>query len=118
MRRALNECEDGVAILAGSLPNALPDELAADVGEAFQLLLIARPESLESCESPEVFKLAYPCPGSAVIGALEMLSQLHAMRLPRRTGEDKRLVDRAKALLIKRRATPKRWPTGACRCTP
>ena len=100
LRRTLTECEDGIAILAGSLPGALPDDLAVDFGEAFQLLLIGRPEALEGCESPLVFKLAYPCPGSAVVGAMEMLCQLHAMRLPHRSGEDKALVEEAKRLLM------------------
>ena len=101
LRRALSECEDGVAILAGGLPNALPDELATDFGETFQLLLIARPEVLEGCESPLIFKLAYPCPGSAVVGAVEMLTQLHSMKMPRRAGRDKALVEDAKRLLMR-----------------
>ena len=101
LRRALNACEDGVVVLAGSVPDCRSDELSADFGDDFQFLLIARGEVLADCEAPGVFKLAYPCPGSAVAAAVEMLSQLHAMRLPRRTGEDRRLVDEAKALLMR-----------------
>ena len=62
---------------------------------------IARPEALEACESARIFKLTYPCSGSAVVGAIEMLSQLHAMRLPHRSGEDKALVEDAKRLLMR-----------------
>ena len=102
LRRTLTECEDGVVILAGGLADCLPDDLASDFGDSFQLLLIARPETLESCESPLVFKLTYPCSGSAVVGAVEMLSQLHAMRMPRRSGGDKALVEDAKRLLMRR----------------
>ena len=102
LRRTLTECEDGVVVIAGGLPNTPPDDIAADFGEAFQLLLIARHDVLEACESKRVFKLAYPCPGNAVVGAVEMLSQLHHMRLPHRQGEDKALVDRAKAELMRR----------------
>ena len=102
LRRTLTECEDGVVILAGGLADCLPDDLACDFGDGFQLLLIARPEALEACESPAVFKLAYPCPGSAVVGAVEMLSQLHAMRLPHRSGGDRALVEDAKRLLMRR----------------
>lgn len=98
LRRTLNECEDGIALMAG----IQPDDIAADFGERFQFLLIGRPEALSACESPRVFKLAYPCPGSAVIGAVEMLSQLHAMRLPHRSGGDKALVEDAKRLLMDR----------------
>ena len=98
LRRTLNECEDGIALMAG----IQPDDIAADFGERFQFLLIGRPEALSACESPRVFKLAYPCPGSAVIGAVEMLSQLHTMRLPHRSGGDKALVEDAKRLLMDR----------------
>lgn len=102
LRRALNACEDGVVVLAGELPDGRVDDLAADFGDSFQFLLVGRPDALASCESPRVFRLAYPCPASAVIGAVEMLSQLHAMRLPRREGDDRALVERAKALLMRR----------------
>ena len=99
LRRALAECEDGIVLVSG----IQPDDIAADFEGRFQFLLIGRPETLNACESPQVFKLAYPCPGSAVIGAVEMLSQLHRMRLPRRTGESRELVDRAKAMLMKQK---------------
>ena len=54
-------------------------------------------------ESPNIFRLAMPASGQAVIGAVEMLSQLHRMKLPHRTGESKDIVDRAKAVLMKQK---------------
>ena len=95
LRRALNMCEDGIVLLAGSVPDCRPDELIGDFGDGFQFLLIGRPDVLAACESQRVFRLAYPCPGSAVIGAIDMLSQFHAMRMPKREGEEKNTVDRA-----------------------
>ena len=44
-----------------------------------------------------------PASGQAVIGAVEMLSQLHRMRLPHRTGESKDTVERAKAVLMEQK---------------
>ena len=102
LRRALTECEDGIVVITGGLVDARPDDIAADFGTLFQFLLIGRPEALEACESPQVFKLSYPCSGSAVIGAIEMLSQLHYMRLPHRSGEDRKLVEAAKGLLMQK----------------
>lgn len=96
LRRTLTECEDGIVLITGMQP----DDIAADFGDSFQFLLIGRPETLEVCESPCVFKLSYPCPGSAVIGAVEMLSQLHYMRLPHRQGRDRALVEEAKRQLM------------------
>ena len=89
LRRVLNTCEDGIVILAGSVPDCLPDDLIADFGDSFLFLMIARPDSLAACDSPRLFKLTYPCAGSAVVGAIEMLSQFHTQHLPRRSGEDK-----------------------------
>ena len=101
LRRTLTESEDGIVVMTGVLADASPDDIAADFGSLFQILLIARPDALEACESPQVFKLTYPCSGSAVIGAVEMLSQLHYMRLPHRSGDDRKLVDDAKRLLMR-----------------
>ena len=100
LRRTLNACEDGIVIVAGSVPECSPDDLVGDFGDGFQVLLVGRPEALNACESPRVFKLGYPCAGSAVIGAIEMLSQLHMMGLPKRAVDDKALIDRAKAKLM------------------
>ena len=102
LRRTLAECEDGVVVLAGRLTEAQPDDIAFDFSEAFQFLLIGRRDTLEACESPRIFKLNYPCSGSAVIGAVEMLSQLHYMRLPHRSSEDKNLVEDAKRALMQK----------------
>lgn len=98
LRRTLSECEDGIVLISGMQP----DDISADFGDRFQFLLIGRSEVLSSCESARVFKLTYPCSGSAVIGAVEMLSQLHYMRLPHRIGRDRTLVEDAKRLLMNR----------------
>ncbi len=102
LRRTLTECEDGIVLLSGQQLGIQPDDIASDFGDSFQLLLIGRPETLSACESSQVFKLAYPCPGSAVLGAVEMLMQLHSMQMPRRQGRDRALVEDAKRLLMDR----------------
>ena len=89
--------------MIGFVPGCKPDELLWDYGETIQILLIAKPSSLEYGESPDVFRLPLPASGQAVIGAVEMLSQLHRMKLPRRTGESRDLVERAKAVLMKQK---------------
>ena len=101
LRRALSESEDCIVVMIGFAPDCKPDELLWDYRDSIQILLIARQPVLENVESPEIFRLAMPASGQAVIGAVEMLSQLHRMRLPRRTGESKDIVDRAKMVLIK-----------------
>ena len=103
LRRTMYDCEDGVVILLGSLPGCMPDELLWDYGDRVRILLIAKPAAIAACEAPEVFHLALPVSGQAVIGAVNMLSQLHQMRLPKRKGADREIVERAKEILMKRR---------------
>ena len=102
LRRVLNDCDDGLLILAGQLPDCSADELFWDYGSQVQILLIARPPVLEACEEVGVFRLALPTSQQAVLGAVEMLTQLHRMRLPKRSAVEKQLVEEAKALLMRR----------------
>ncbi len=103
LRRALSESEDCVVVMAGFTPDCKPDELMWDYSGSIQILLIARQPVLDNIESGEIFRLALPASGQAIIGAVEMLSQLHRMRLPRRSGESRDVVERAKAILMKQK---------------
>ncbi len=101
LRRALS-VHDGVVILLGSLPGLQADELKWDWGDRIQVLLIASPAVLERCESPDVFRLPLPSSVQAVLGAVEMLSQLHHHQMPRRSGAEKTQVDLAKAQIMEK----------------
>ncbi len=100
LRRALAEGDDCVLILLGMLPGVNPDDLVWDYGNRLQILLVAKPSVLEDCESKDIFRLALPTTGRAIITALEMLSQLHGMRAPRRLGTERQIVERAKKILM------------------
>ena len=89
--------------MVGFTPDCKPDELMWDYKDSIQILLIARQPALDNVESPEIFRLTMPASGQAVIGAVEMLSQLHRMKLPKRTGESRDTVNRAKAVLMKQK---------------
>ena len=60
LRRALNDCGDGLLILAGPLPGCSTDELCWDYGDQVQILLIARPPALEAARRPG--SSGWPCP--------------------------------------------------------
>lgn len=102
LRRALNETEDGLLILAGPVPGCSAEELLWDYGDQLQILLIARQPVLDAC-GEGVFRLAMPTSRQAVIGAVEMLSQMHRMRLPRRGEKEREPVEEAKRILMARR---------------
>ena len=101
LRRALAESEDSIVILLGQLPDCKPDDLVWDYGDRVQILLIAKPPVLEDCESTEIFRLALPTTGQAVLGAVEMLNQLHRMKMPKRLGAERQIVEQAKEILMK-----------------
>ena len=103
LRRALSESEDCVVVMIGFMADCKPDDLMWDYKDSIQILMIAKQPVLDNIESQEIFRLAMPASGQAVLGAVEMLSQLHHMRLPRRIGEGKDLVNRAKAILMKQK---------------
>ena len=100
LRRAINECEDGIVVMMGAPKDCKPDELQWDYGDRIQILLIARPLVLDSCEAPEIFRLPLPLSSQTLIGAVQMLSQLHQMRLPKRAGTEKETVEQAKRRLM------------------
>ena len=102
LRRVLNECDDGLLILAGPMPDCSTDELYWDYGTQVQILLIAKAPALEACEETGIFRLALPASQQAVLGAVEMLTQLHQMRLPKRSADSRKQVEEAKALLMQR----------------
>ena len=101
VRRAVTEAGDCLVILYGPMPDCLVDDLAWDIQPDAQILLLARPMLLARCDFPRLFKLEAPCPGSALTAAVDMLSQMHSMQLPKRRGKDKELVEQAKAILMK-----------------
>lgn len=102
LRRTINECEDGIVVLMGNLPDCKIDDLQWDYGERIQILLIGKPAVLEACETQGVFRLPLPLSGQALVGAVNMLFQLHQMRLPKRSGDDKAAVEQAKRILMAR----------------
>lgn len=103
LRRTISECGDAIVLMAGILPDCKPDELQLDWGDCVEIMLLGKPALLTTCDSPQVFRLALPASGQAVIGAVEMLSQLHRMRLPKRSGADRQLVEKAKGILMRTR---------------
>ena len=101
LRRALAESEDSILIYLGLFPDCRPEELVWDYGDRVQILWIAKPAVLENCETPEIFRLPAPTSGQMILGALEMLNQLHRRQMPRRAGAEKEQVEKAKAILMK-----------------
>lgn len=100
VKRSMNQYSDSIVICASRLPDCTAEELAWDLGGKALMLVTGRPQQLEMCEHPDVFRLAVPCSKGELTSAVNMLVQLHQMRQPRRSEKEVRVVDRAKEYLI------------------
>lgn len=102
VKRAINECRDGVVICSARLPDCTADALAWDLHDRATLLVTGRPQQLELCEYPQLFRLPSPFSRGELTSAVSMLLQFYQMKLPKRTDEEKQLIARAKQKLIQR----------------
>ena len=95
--RAFNQCSDGILVCGTAFADRTVDSLCEDLGERALVLAV---ENLDNCECPALFRLTSPFSRSELIASVNMLVQLHAQRLPRRSGEERDLVERAKKKLM------------------
>ena len=102
VKRALNQCHDGIVICASRLPDCTADSLAWDIHDHAMLLVTGRPDQLEMCEYPDLFRLASPFTRGELSSAVSMLVQMHHMKLPRRTKSENETIAQAKVLLMER----------------
>ena len=100
VKRTMNQYGDGIIISSCRLPDSTLDALAWDLGNQPVILAVGRPDQLELCEHPNIFRLPAPCSKGELTSAVSMLIQLHHMRLPRRTDEEKKIILQAKARLM------------------
>ena len=102
--RSIHTMGGGVIVCGFKLSDMTAAELAADLGEEAQMLLIAPPAQLALCENEEVFLLPTPVNGGMLCGSVGMLLQIEEHRLrkavPRRTPEEEAVIKRAKQLLV------------------
>ena len=89
------------------LPDSTIDALAWDLGNQAVIMATGRPAQLDLCEHPDIFRLSAPCSKGELTSAVNMLIQLHHMRLPRRKAEEKQIVNKAKAQLMEQYALTK-----------
>ena len=101
--RALNLCEDAVLVCGVKFTDYTADALAEDMSDEALMLVVGRPERLALCESTSVFRLSSPFGRAELVSSVRMLLQLHDMRKPRRGGDEKELIERAKRLLMQQR---------------
>lgn len=97
----------GVVICPAKLKDMTADTLYDDLDGGACILVLGRPQQLEICTHPRIFRLALPVSPYDLSASVNILLQLDEMQSgqPRRTGEDQRLIDQAKALLCRQGMT-------------
>lgn len=100
VKRALNQCHDGIVICAARLPDCTADELAWDLHDCAMMLVVGRPQQLELCEYPQLFRLPLPFSKGELTSAVRMLIQFYQMKLPKRDSEEKQRIALAKEKLM------------------
>lgn len=104
VKRTINLCGDGIILSSCRLPDSTIDALAWDLGKQALLMVVGRPDQLELCEHPDIFRLCAPCSKGELTSAVNMLIQLHHMRQPRRSEDEKRIIGMAKQYLMEKYA--------------
>ena len=102
VKRAMNQCHDGIVVTACRLPDCTADDLAWDLHGRATLLVTGCPQQLDLCEHPNLFRLAAPFSKGELTSAVNMLVQLYQMHLPRRSKADNELIAQAKEALMEK----------------
>ncbi len=102
--RSVKTMGGGVVVCGFKLSDMTAFELASNLDDAAQILLVAPPVQLAMCENEEIFLLPTPVNGSMLCGSVGMLLQIEERRLrkavPRRTPEEEAVIKKAKRLLV------------------
>lgn len=106
VKRAVNLMGSGVVICGYKLRDMTADELSMELKGAASFLVMAKPTQLELCENQEIFKLPIPFTPGELRGCVNILMQMDEIAaratIPRRSQDDKALIDKAKELLMRR----------------
>lgn len=105
-----NESEGGVVICGYKLADMHYSELFGFLPREFSMLLVASPAKLQDCYSREIVCLAAPIQNREFVSTVQMMTMDIARELKRRnknrpkkrSAEEQKVIDAAKALLMER----------------
>lgn len=104
--RAVKEMGGGVIICSFKLRDMTAKELADRLAGQALILVLAKGNTLALCDHDDLFTLAVPVRPSELIGAVNMLLQMDAMRaaqrIPKRSISAQETINNAKKLLMRR----------------
>ncbi|MCI8810569.1 MAG: response regulator [Oscillibacter sp.] len=102
--RAARNIENSIIICGFRLPDMTANELAADLRGRAAVLVVSSAANVDLCEGENLYKLATPAPRAEFFAILDLLGRsketLRRRPPPRRDGEECRLIEKAKKLLM------------------
>lgn len=107
---AANESDYGIVLCGYRLPDMHYSELYGYLPREFSMLLTASPARLEECQSGDIMCLAMPIHVDELISTIETMifkltgrrQRLSKAQPKRRSEQEKRTIEKAKALLMER----------------
>lgn len=104
--RLVRKMGGGLVVTGYKMSGQNADELAYQLEGRAMVLVIAPAPQLEFLEHEDIFKLPVPFSRTELLTSVKMLLQMEEkfqhLTLPRRTPDEKMLVEQAKALLMER----------------
>lgn len=106
VKRLVNKQHIPVVVCGYKLRDETAESLSEDLPLSCSVLVLAVQNLLDMIESEAVFKLVAPVSRGDLLSSVRMLTQVgrrvERFGRPRRTGEEKAVIERAKALLMDR----------------
>ena len=103
VKRTFRMIQDGILIAGVRLRNRSIDEVAGDLNEHVEILCLCRPDQFAQISSEKIFRQAMPVTKSVLTAWADMLVQLHYQRLPGRPESDRKMIRRAKELVMEQK---------------
>ncbi len=102
--RAIRAIGGGIVICGYKLVDMTADDLAYDIDDIALTLVIAQPTLLELCENESLCKLPTPVKRTDLISSVNMLISMEenkiAVSKPKRSDEERELIQQAKQILM------------------
>ena len=99
--RAVKKMGGGVVVCGVKLADCTADQLYDDLDGLACMLVVAKPNHLEMCENPRIFRLPLPVNQHDLTASVRMLEQLSEMEMarPKQSAADQELIRQAKIYL-------------------
>ena len=106
VKRTVHSQRISTVVCGFKLPDQSSEDLFADLPNNCAMLMVAVQNLLDMCQTHDIFKLASPVSRSDLNASVRMLQQMgHRLERfvrPQRSGEERDIINEAKAVLMER----------------